>query len=198
MLQALLLLLQALLLLLQALVQALVQALLQAVLPPRVSFLGPRSNCLPARHGCEGGRGRMSRRNRGRASAACNKACNKACGVSLLLGVLLLLLLLLLHTTCHTCMRNTSPPCIYAASCMQHTSSIPAGCGGLLGVLPDVLPARLRLRKMSRREVPVTPTTAPPSPPQGRLRKMRRRELPAASASLSVARRPLRIYMRFS
>ena len=196
MLQALLLLLQALLQALLLLLQALVQALLQALLPPRVSFLWPRSNCLPARHGCEGVRGRMSRRNRGRASAACNKACNKACGVSLLLGVLLLQLLL--HTTCHTCIRNTSPPCIYAASCMQHTSSIPAGCGGLLGVLPDVLPARLRLRKMSRREVPVTPTTAPPSPPQGRLRKMRRRELPAASASLSVARRPLRIYMRFS
>ena len=182
MLQALLLLMQALLLLLQALVQALVQALLQAVLPPRVSLLWPRSNCLPARHGCEGVRGRMSRRNRGRASAACNKACNKACGVSLLLGVLLLLLLLL-HTTCHTCMRNTSPPCIYAASCMQHTS-IPAVCGGLLGVLPDVLPARLRLRKMSRREVPVTPTTAPPSPPQGRLRKMRRRELPGSLRKL--------------
>ncbi len=124
-LQALLLLLQALLLLLQALLQALLlllqaslQALLQALLPPRVSFLWPRSPW----HGCEGVRGRMSRRRRGSGSAASNKACYKACGVSLLLvGVMLLLLL---HTTSHTCIRNASPPCIYATSCMQHTSSI--------------------------------------------------------------------------
>jgi hypothetical protein len=107
--------------LLQALLQALLlllQALLQALLPPRVSFLWPRSPW----HGCEGMRGRMSRRRRGSGSAASNKACYKACGVSLLLvGVMLLLLL---HNTSHTCIRNACPPCIYATSCMQHTSSI--------------------------------------------------------------------------